>query len=375
MNGCGVDPIRNGHAEPFARQGSYRDMKPRDIFLSKLRRRATPRVATGSATSVVTTDLMDTAGASFPEAHLNAQEMASLAAAGYTVLGFDNVMPLFSVWHESAALGCRVDWGSRSRMPAGRPICSAITEEIRVPKDLLERPSCAVPLEALRLLKREFGDEVAMVGKVFGPWTLGYHLFGVEEFLISTITNVDGVKRVIGKLLEVTVSFANAQIDSGADAITLADHCTRDLCSPKTYRDFLLETHHELHEQISCPLVLHICGDTSDRLKYIRETGLECFHFDSKVPAAEARKLAGGELALMGGTSNIDVVSHGTRQSITEDVEEKLQVEIDIIGPECAVPLDAPSENLKAIAEEAKRLGGEQRAGRGGDFAAPSPGK
>jgi [methyl-Co(III) methanol-specific corrinoid protein]:coenzyme M methyltransferase len=152
------------------------------------------------------------------------------------------------------------------------------------------------------------------------------------------------------------MAFAEAQIDHGADTLTLADHCTRDLCSPNTYRDFLAEIHQELHERIQCPLVLHICGDTSDRLKYIRETGLACFHFDSKVPAAEARKLAGERLALMGGTSNIDIVRNGTRELIERDIGEKLQIGIDIIGPECAVPLDAPYQNLKLIIDAALRL-------------------
>jgi len=35
------------------------------------------------------------------------------------IVMLDNVMPLFSVWHESAALGCEVDWGDSSRMPDG----------------------------------------------------------------------------------------------------------------------------------------------------------------------------------------------------------------------------------------------------------------
>ena len=332
-------------------------MRPRDVFLAGLRRHATPRVATGSATSIVTADLMDRIGVSFPDAHLDAERMARLAAAGYVELGFDNVMPLFSVWHESAAIGCRVDWGDRNRMPAGRPVHSSIEEPIRVSKDFLKQPGCAVPLEALRLLKKEIGDDVAIVGKVFGPWTLGYHVFGVQEFLISTILNPDRVKCVMRDLVEVSVAFANAQIDSGADGLTLADHCTRDLCSPETYRDFLAEIHQELHERIPCPLILHICGDTSDRLQYIRETGLECFHFDSKVPAAQARRLAGETLALMGGTSNIDIVRNGTREMVVEDVEEKVRTGVDIIGPECAVPLDAPYENLKVIADTAKRLG------------------
>ena len=95
-------------------------MKPRDIFLRALRRQPVPRPATGSATSIATVDLMRRVGAFFPEVHHDAGQMADLAAAGATVLGFDNVMPLFSVCHESAALGCRVDWGAADRMPAVR---------------------------------------------------------------------------------------------------------------------------------------------------------------------------------------------------------------------------------------------------------------
>lgn len=323
--------------------------------MSKLRRGDAPRAATGSATSMVTADLMDKVGVHFPDAHLDAEKMARLAAAGHTELGFDNVMPLFSVWHESAAIGCKVDWGNKMRMPDGSPLCSSIEDSISIPKNFLKHPACAVPLKALKLLKKEIGDNVAVQGKVFGPWTLGYHIFGVEEFLMSTILNPDRVKKVIRELMEVTVSFAKAQIESGADVITLADHCTRDLCSPEAYRIFLMEIHQELHERITCPLILHICGDTSDRIELIRNTGIECFHFDSKVPCFDARRLAGEKLSLMGGISNINVVRNGTAEMIVEDVREKLRVGVDIIGPECAVPLDAPFRNLKLISETARQ--------------------
>jgi [methyl-Co(III) methanol-specific corrinoid protein]:coenzyme M methyltransferase len=305
---------------------------------------------------------MEKVGIAFPGAHHEPEKMTMLAAAGHTELGFDNVMPLFSVWHECAALGCRVDWGDSSRMPGGHPLCSSIDEPLHIPRSFLKEPSCAVPLKALRLLKKEIGNQTAVVGKVLGPWTLGYHVFGVEEFLISTLLKPDRVKHVMRQLFEVTVAFAEAQVDQGVDALTVADHCTRDLCSPEAYRDFVAEIHHELHERICCPLILHICGDTSDRLKYIRETKLECFHFDSKVPAAKARRLAGERLALMGGTSNIEVLRNGTSESIAEDIEEKLRVGVDIIGPECAVPLDAPYENLRTMADVARRLSGGQSA-------------
>ena len=305
---------------------------------------------------------MDAVQVAFPHAHLDAESMARLAAAGHTVLGFDNVMPLFSVWHESAAMGCEVDWGGKNQWPNGQPMYSSVDDAILVPPDLLKRPGCAVPLKALGLLQQMMNGQVAVVGKVFGPWTLGYHVFGIEAFLMASLLEPDAVKRAMRKLIEVTVAFANAQIDCGAEAITLADHCTRDLCSPETYRDFLLEIHQELQQRIRCPVILHICGNTADRLQYIRETGLACFHFDSKVSAAEARRLAGEKLALMGGTSNFDIVRNGTLESIEKDIVEKLNVGIDIVGPECAVPLDAPYKNLRTLVDVAKKLSGDPPA-------------
>ena len=329
-------------------------MRPRDIFINALRRRPVPRPATGTATSIVTVDLMEKVGVFFPQAHQHAEQMAALAAAGYTELGFDNVMPLFSVWHESAALGCKVDWGEVNRMPDCREPLYKMGDRIGIPPDLLARPGCKVALDALALLKKRYGDEIAVVGKVFGPWTLGYHVFGVQEFLINTLLEPDAVKRAMAALKEVTVQFANAQIEAGADALCLADHATRDLCSPLAYRDFLKDIHQELNERIRCPLILHICGDTSDRISYIRETGLPCFHFDSKVPATTARELAGERLSLMGGTSNLRVIRAGSPEAVAHDVREKVRAGVDIIGPECAVPLDAPYANMKLLADQAK---------------------
>lgn len=333
-------------------------MKPREIFLRALNRTPVPRPATGSATSIATIDLMKKTGCYFPGVHTDAEKMAELAAAGYTEIGFDNVMPLFSVCHESVAIGCREDWGEIDRMPDCRGGLYKIDDEVNIPADFLHKPSCQVPLKALRILKKRYGGEIAVVGKVFGPWTLGYHVYGIEEFLISTITNPDAVKRGIEVLKEVTVAFALAQIDAGADALCLADHATRDLCSPASYREFLFDIHCEMSERIPCRLILHICGDTSDRIEFIKETGLDCFHFDSKVPTDSARKLAGDKLSLMGGSSNFDIIRGGTPDTIKEDVKEKFDCNIDIIGPECAVPLDAPYANMKLQAEEVKRLVG-----------------
>jgi [methyl-Co(III) methanol-specific corrinoid protein]:coenzyme M methyltransferase len=330
-------------------------MIPREIFLNALAGKSIPRPATGSATSMITTDLMDRAGACFPHANKDPEIMAKLALAGHTIVGFDNVTPLFSVWHESAALGCRVNWGDKGRMPDCNHKPYKIGDEITIPDDLLTRPEINVPLKAISILKKELNDGAAVTGKIFGPWTLGYHLFGVEEFLMNVLLQPDYIKKAMEILKAVTLSFGKAQIEAGADTLCIADHATRDLCPPEFYRDFLMDMHKEINSELDCPLMLHICGDTADRIPHINETGIACFHFDSKAGAERAVELAGEDLVLMGGTDNINIILNGTEDQIRADVRHKKELGITIIGPECAVPLDAPYKNLRILVDEVKK--------------------
>jgi [methyl-Co(III) methanol-specific corrinoid protein]:coenzyme M methyltransferase len=281
--------------------------------------------------------------------------MTLLAEAGHTVMGYDVVMPLFSVCHDSAAIGCNVDWGEKSIMPqATKPIWQS-DEDVKIPPDFLKHEAAQVPLDSIRQLKKRLGEDAAVCGKVFGPWTLGYHTFGIETWLISTITNPDMIKKSIEKMKQITISFAKAQLEAGADCIVIGDHATRDLCSPDAYREFLKDLHAEFAEEIPCLCILHICGDTSDRIGMIAETGLACFHWDTKLgDAKKARELAGERLSLMGGINNTELLRLGTVQDIEQKCKEALEGKTDIVAPECAVPLDAPVKNLKAVGDYIK---------------------
>ena len=303
----------------------------------------------GTGTSIICKELMDEVGVYFPEGHTEPEKMFELALAGHTILGLDVVMPLFSVCHEAAAMGCNVGWGNADMMPeSGKPIFND-SDDIRIPDDLLQRPGCAVPLRAISLLRKRLGDDAAVCGKVFGGWTQAYHYFGVEKFLMMTIDDPGKVHKILDKLNAVTVAFANAQIEAGADCLLLADHATSDLCSPKAYEDFLFARHKQLAEQIKVPLILHICGNTADRIKMIARTTLACFHWDTKTGSPQqVRKWAGDKISLMGGISNY-MLLRGTADDIATAAIEAAKSDIDIIGPECAVPLLTPLKNLKAI--------------------------
>jgi [methyl-Co(III) methanol-specific corrinoid protein]:coenzyme M methyltransferase len=298
---------------------------------------------------VANVEQQEITGACLPEAHWDGELMARLAACAYEVLGYDAIMPYFSVVAEAAALGCETDWGDQENMPINRTSPWSHPDQVEIPDDFLEKPSTKAVLDAIRILRARYGDQVAIVGKVMGPWTLAYHMHGVQDFLIKTILEPDTVRTFLDRLKEITVLFAKAQIEAGADALCLADHLTGDLASAQTYRGFLLPCHQELTLRIGCPMVLHICGDTLDRLEYISESGFDCFHMDSKVDAREAMKIVQGRMSIMGNLNNPEVLLHGTPDQVAEQARYAREAGIQILGPECAIPLVTPTENLKEI--------------------------
>ena len=324
----------------------------RSIFMNALRRGNPPGTfALGTGTSIACVELMQQTNAFFPQAHLDVETMTRLAIAGHTVLGLDMVMPLFSVCHEVAALGCNVDWGAPDAMPDSGKAIWKNSADIRIPSDFLQRPSCQVALDGIRVLRKRLGDSAAVCGKAFGPWTLSYHLFGVEDFLMGTLDDPDETRRKLDLLMPVTIAFARAQFEAGADVVLLADHATRDLCSPDAYGQFLKPMHTHLVQEIKGPMILHICGSTADRVAMIAQTGLAGFHWDTKSgPPERFRAWAGDRMSLMGGVNNL-LLLNGRPDEVTAQARRAAAAGIDIVGPECAIPLKTPVANLQAIAK------------------------
>jgi uroporphyrinogen-III decarboxylase len=163
-------------------------MKPREIILNKLSKKASERNGIANPVSSTTITQMEIMNSYFPEAHY-AKKMYELSRAAYEVLGYDAIMPYFSVVIEAFAMGANVDWGAPDMMPQiiGK-MYKKITQISRSIKISWTISAVKALLGCISMLKKNYPD-VAVIGKVFGPWTLGYDLFGVEDFLIKTITD------------------------------------------------------------------------------------------------------------------------------------------------------------------------------------------
>jgi [methyl-Co(III) methanol-specific corrinoid protein]:coenzyme M methyltransferase len=207
-----------------------------------------------------------------------------------------------------------------------------------------------VVLDALSILKRAVGDRVVIVGKVMGPWTLSYHMAGTQNFLLQIgLRETDKVIKMMRQLMPVTVSFANAQFQAGADVVVLADHVTGDLAGPYHYEELLLPIHQEMTSQIGGPLILHVCGNCNDRLHLFSEAGFDAYHFEWQMDAKEVVERVGDRMSLAGCINNPQVLYQGTPEDAYAQARYAIEAGVNIIGPECAIPLATPLENLKAI--------------------------
>jgi [methyl-Co(III) methanol-specific corrinoid protein]:coenzyme M methyltransferase len=308
------------------------------------------RPPAGNVTSVVCHDLMDAAGVSFPQAHLDANAMAELALAGHEIIGFDTVMPEYSVSQEAAALGCDIDWGSRDRMPDNRNFPYADFSDVIVPENILEKPSMRVVLDAISCLRRHVGGRVAIIGKVMGPWTLSYHMAGTQNFLLQVgLEEKEKVAKMIRQLMPVSIAFAKAQFQAGADIVVVADHATGNLVGSYHYKEYLLPIHQEMTAAIEGPLILHVCGNCMDRIELFADAGFDGYNFEWQVDAKIAVKKVGHRMCMVGNVNNPQVLFQGTPEDVRKQVRYAIEAGVDIITPECAMPLATPIENLKAL--------------------------
>ncbi len=308
-------------------------------------------------TSVANFECMRLTNSFFPKAHFDAQSMADLAASAHHVLGFDTVMPYFSVHLEAEVLGCTISWGDGTVMPVITKRPFDRVEQFEPPANFLNRPLCKQLLKAIRLLKKQSGGEVGIIGKVVGPWSLAYNLYGAENLLLDTILEPKRTFNFINELSSIPIEFAKAQFEAGADMITWADHVTSDLISAKLYEEFVLPIHKLAAAKLENrgPIILHICGNVMDRLDLIKKTGFKIFHIDSRNDIQKAVEICSDNILLTGSINNPYTLTNGSTSDVKKEVRRNIEQGIKLISPECAIPFKVPNANLLELVNSIHR--------------------
>ena len=287
----------------------------------------------------------------YPAAHIEIEPMMKLAEAGHDLYGFDCVSPYFSTLLETSALGSNVNWGDDLHSPVVTEYSLKKIEDLNIPADFISKKEFQHLLTCIDQLHKHYQGEVAVIGKVIGPWTLAYQLYGVEKLVMDTILNPEKTKQFIRELSIIPLTFAQKQFEAGADLITWAEHCTSDLVSAQIYKEFVAPIHKQAAHDLQSygPLILHTCGNLMDRLENIADTGIQILHIDSRNNLKEAAKQVDDRLILVGSVNNPYTLSESRPQHVRDEVIENILDGVKMIAPECNIPVTVPGENLSML--------------------------
>ncbi len=332
-------------------------MTPRERIMAVLNHESPDRMPCFGANSTVTYEQMERVQAFWPDGHEKAEAMAKQALAAYTVLGFDAVRVPFCQTIEAEALGCRIKSGKDKGIPGiDHPPPYKLDDLPEFPKDFLSRGRIPELLKAVRILKKELGDEVPVVAGIIGPFTIAGALLETTTLLRATFKKPDKMRPFLDVAEKAGTTLAKALIDAGADIISCEDMtASPDLIAPTTYRDYEMEYQAKQFEQISVPKILHICGNVDSIVEYMGKTGAEILSLEPKSDPKLAREKCGPDVILMGGVDTATTLFMKDAETVKKACEEQIAKGIQILAPGCAVAPGTPLENLLAMVEVAKR--------------------
>lgn len=265
----------------------------------------------------------------------------------------DGLPVAFDLQLEAEVLGCELQWAPNGPPSvAGHPLADGARLE-DLPEFSTERGRFPEIMAALRTVKAEIGERVALYGLICGPFTLALHLLGNNIFL-EMFDNEDRVCALVDYCAEVGMKTADAYIDNGADVIAVVDPMVSQI-SPEHFQQFVAEPLNILFDHIHDRDVLcslFCCGDATRNLEVMAQTRCDNISVDENVDLALLRDIARGAGKSFGGNLQLTVVLLlGTEADAKRAALECIDIGDSagyILAPGCDLPYDTPPQNIAA---------------------------
>lgn len=217
-------------------------------------------------------------------------------------------------------------------------------------------------LEIHKQLKNLCQGEYPLVGYVQAPFRHAAMLRGGDLIYRDIRKQTANLKELLKITTESQILWGKAIIDAGADIILIADPTSSgDAVSKNTWEDLGAPCVAELSKELKkyspqIKLMLHICGDTNDRLDSMYNTGVDCLSVDQKVDLSHARQVLGPNACIMGNVDPTYLLAFGRLDEVTERakkcIEEAGQEGAFILSGGCLI-VDAPPENISGMVKVA----------------------
>jgi uroporphyrinogen decarboxylase len=258
-----------------------------------------------------------------------------------------------------AAFGGKIKFRETGAPDLESPLVASEEDLQRLDITMLQRDAVITTLyRVLALTRARIGDEFVVTLTAWGPFTLGARFIGEEAMMKALFKRPEFVEKVLDFSVRVLMHFYEPVLTEGMlDVILLGEPtASGDLISKKQFERFVLSSIRKFTDWAKSKgahTILHVCGNTTDRLDLFPLTGASCISLDHKTDMTKAKETLLEKMCFAGNIDPVKVLLQGT----VREVEDACKRVIGAAGteghfifmPGCDIPPTVPLENIRAF--------------------------
>ncbi len=278
--------------------------------------------------------------------------------------GHDCLYSFFYAAVETEAFGGGVVYREDTPPVAGEPIIRNLDniKNLAVPK-IENSPSLLKVLDCISILKKETTGNIPIIGVVMSPFSLPVMQMGFDKYIELIFRHQDDFHHLMKMNEKFTISWANAQLEAGATAITYFDPVSSTSILPKgKYEETGLPISQRVIKQIKGPTAIHmasgLCNTILDNLSTTSSpiVGVSTFE-DLKTLKTQSQ----GKLTLLGNLNGIKM-RRWTEEEAELEVKNCIQAAAAgggfiLSDNHGEIPIQVPEKTLLAITKAVKKWG------------------
>lgn len=220
-------------------------------------------------------------------------------------------------------------------------------------------------LDTVKILVEKVGKEVPIGVLISDPFTAASSVYKTEHLLRATRKDKDNLHKLIRFCTDNLKKVYREFIGAGAMILFCDPIASGTIISRQTYLEFVLPYTKELMEDIHNAggmVCYHICGDTTNIVDDMVESGCDMLSIDNKVSLKYVKERAGNKVPILGNVDPVEKLILSNKEQVEDSVKQCIMDAYDspcgyILASGCDLNGDVPLENLDTFMATARKYG------------------
>lgn len=269
----------------------------------------------------------------------------------------DGLPVVFDLQLEAEVLGCQLAWAKESPPSVASHPLGDDYDLASLPEFSVDKGRIPLVIDAVRRIKAEIGDEIALYGLLTGPLTLALHLRG-DDVLLDMFDEEEDVAKLFDYCADIAIQMVDAYLDAGIDVIAVVDPMVSQI-GPQHFTDWVSPPLNRIFDHVrqrGALSSLFVCGNATRNLAPMCATTCDNLSVDENVDLAALAEAARGSGKSFGGNLQLTVVlllgdENDARRDAVRCLDQAGAGPGFVLAPGCDLPYAVKPENLAAVAD------------------------